>query len=217
MAGVWQGAQRRELAVPGSLDRPGQADAPDQPDAPDRTERLRSASQRPHASPEPDFPDQGRPVDHLPPGDQPARWSRADLRHRLELLPPGHPSSPPGEDLDHGQPPDAQGPDLATPSETTGQEDGRRHEAQPDRQAEAVKRDFWTEAPAFLRAATDLDRRWPADQAAAAIDRSRDPAGSWRGDGNQYLNPSQHAEARDVIAEVQCRSSAPARRISPSS
>jgi hypothetical protein len=38
---------------------------------------------------------------------------------------------------------------------------------------------------------------------AVAVDRSRDPAGSWRGDGNQYLNPKQHAEAKDVIADVQ--------------
>jgi hypothetical protein len=35
------------------------------------------------------------------------------------------------------------------------------------------------------------------------VDRSRDPAGSWRGDGNQYLSPEQHARAKDVIAGVQ--------------
>jgi hypothetical protein len=35
------------------------------------------------------------------------------------------------------------------------------------------------------------------------VDRSRDPAGSWRGDGNQYLSPERHAEAKDVIARVQ--------------
>ena len=28
------------------------------------------------------------------------------------------------------------------------------------------------------------------------------PTGSWRGDGNQYLNPDQHAQANDVIADV---------------
>src|SRR5260221_7102550 len=151
MAAVWQGAQRREPAVPGSLDRPGQAHAPDQPDAPDRPERLRSASPRPDAPPEPSLPDQERPVDHLAVGDQPARWSRTDLRQRLELLPPGHPSSPRGEDLDYSQLPDARGPDLPPPGETTAHEDGSRLEAQPDGQAEAAERDFWTEAPGFLR------------------------------------------------------------------
>jgi len=34
------------------------------------------------------------------------------------------------------------------------------------------------------------------------VDRTRDPAGSWRGDGNQYLNPEQHAQTNDVIASV---------------
>jgi hypothetical protein len=38
---------------------------------------------------------------------------------------------------------------------------------------------------------------------AVAVDRSRDPEGSWRGDGNQYLSPEQHAQAKDVIAGVQ--------------
>jgi hypothetical protein len=40
---------------------------------------------------------------------------------------------------------------------------------------------------------------------AAVVDRARDPAGSWRGDGNQYLDPEQHAQSNDVIAGV-CRS-----------
>ncbi|MGD0687372.1 MAG: hypothetical protein ABSA03_19920, partial [Streptosporangiaceae bacterium] len=57
--------------------------------------------------------------------------------------------------------------------------------------------------PRFLRAWADHVRLWPADQRAAAVDRSQDPAGSWRGDGNQYLSPEQHAQAKDVIAGVQ--------------
>jgi hypothetical protein len=35
------------------------------------------------------------------------------------------------------------------------------------------------------------------------VDRSQDPPGSWRGDGNRYLNREQHAEAQDVITRVQ--------------
>ncbi len=34
------------------------------------------------------------------------------------------------------------------------------------------------------------------------MDRSGDPAGSWRGDGNQYLDPERHAQANDLIARV---------------
>jgi hypothetical protein len=35
------------------------------------------------------------------------------------------------------------------------------------------------------------------------VDRSQDPEGSWRGDGNQYFSPEQHARVREVITEVQ--------------
>jgi len=40
------------------------------------------------------------------------------------------------------------------------------------------------------------------------VDRSRDPAGSWRGDGNQYLSPEQHARAKDEIINVREREAA---------
>jgi hypothetical protein len=106
--------------------------------------------------------------------DQPAPWSRADLGQRLDRLPFGHPSST--------QDSDAPGVD---------------HE--PD----AAERDYWSEVPRFLRAWEDHLRRWPDAQATAVVDRSRDPEGSWRGDGNQYLSPDQHAQAKDVIARVQ--------------
>jgi len=46
-------------------------------------------------------------------------------------------------------------------------------------------------------------RRWPAERAAVPVDHSRDPEGSWRGDGGQYLDPEQHAQADDEIAIVQ--------------
>jgi hypothetical protein len=105
-------------------------------------------------------------------------WSRADLQQRLERLPPGHPSSPRAVDADipyHG--------------------DGS------DREPDAVKRDYWSEVPGFLRKWADHVRRWP-ERAAVAVDRSHDPEGSWRGDGNQYLSPDQHTQASDVIARV---------------
>ena len=70
------------------------------------------------------------------------------------------------------------------------------------READAIKQNYWSEEPRFRRAWADHVRRWPAERVAAAVDRSRDPAGSWRGDGNQYLDPEQHAQSNEVIAGV---------------
>jgi hypothetical protein len=56
--------------------------------------------------------------------------------------------------------------------------------------------------PRFLGTWTDHVRRWPAERVAAVVDRARDPAGSWRGDGNQYLDPEQNAQSNEVIAGV---------------
>jgi hypothetical protein len=106
-------------------------------------------------------------------------WSRADLQQRLERLPPGHPSSPRAADAD-------------VPRRGDGS----------DREPDAVKRDYWSEVPRFLRAWADHLRRWPAERVAVAVDRSRDPEGSWRGNRNQYLDPEQHAQAEDEIAMV---------------
>ena len=170
-------ALRGELTVPGSRDWPGQRNAPYQPEAPTQ---LRPASSRPDSAPGPDRPDAARPAERLASDDQHARWSRDDMRQRLERLPPGHPSSPRTDAPD-------------------------RNESASSRQVDAVKRDFWSEVPRFLRAWADHVLRWPAERAAAAVDRSRDPAGSWRGDGNQYLNPEQHAQAKDEIIKVRQR------------
>jgi hypothetical protein len=71
----------------------------------------------------------------------------------------------------------------------------------PEREPDAVRRTYWTELPRFLRAWSDHVRSWPAERV-APVDRSRDPEGSWRGDGNQYLNPDRHAQAKDEIAGV---------------
>jgi hypothetical protein len=161
--------------VPGSRDWPGQ------PDAPETARQLRSESPRPDSLPE--RSDEARPADRLT-DDHPARWSRDDLRQRLERLPPGHPSSPQADDRD-----------LSSPREDT----------EPYRQADAAERSFWSEEPRFHQASEDLLHRWPSDQATVAVDRSRDPAGSWRGDGGQYLNPELHEEAKDVIVAVQQR------------
>jgi hypothetical protein len=107
------------------------------------------------------------------PGDERVPWSRADLQQRLDRLPPGHPSSP----------------------------DHRLDE--PDLEPDAVKPDYWSRVPRFLQAWADHVRKWPTERAAVAVDRSRDPAGSRRAESGLYLPPERHAQARDVIAEVQ--------------
>jgi hypothetical protein len=78
-------------------------------------------------------------------------------------------------------------------------EQGDRSDHQPD----APESAYWREVPRFEQAWEDHVRRWPDEKAAAAVDRSRDPEGSWRGDGNQYLDPEQHAQAKAEIARVQ--------------
>ena len=78
-----------------------------------------------------------------------------------------------------------------------------RYDADSGRGPDASGRGYWAEVPRFLRAWADHVRLWPAGRRAATVDRSQDPAGSWRGDGNQYLSPEQHAQAKDVIAGVQ--------------
>jgi hypothetical protein len=188
--------------VPGSLDRPGwprPLDPPDPPDADGTPKRLRPASPRLHPPTVADGPDE---TDHSATGDPPVRWSRADLRQRLERLPPGHPSSLRSDAPDHDQPPGVRDPDRPTSAETAEQDSGAHREAKPDHQADAVKRNYWSEVPRFLRVWADHLRRWPAELKTAVVDRSRDPEGSWRGDGNQYLDPERHAQSNDVIAGV---------------
>jgi hypothetical protein len=101
--------------------------------------------------------------DRLAEGDQPAAWTRDDLRQRLEHLSPAHPSS----------------------------------------LADKPERNLRSEVPRFQDAWAEHLRRWPEDQRDTTVDRSQNPEGSWQGDGNQYLNPDQHAQAKEVIEAVQ--------------
>jgi hypothetical protein len=187
------------VAVPGALDRPDQPRSSDQPDTNKMPGQLRSPSPRPEPLPKTDRPDETGPTDRAAATDDPVAWSRADLQERLGRLPPGHPSSPRIADLSRDQ---ARDRDVPSPRDKTEQDHsaGTDH---PDREPDAVKRDYWREVPRFFRAWADHVRRWPAEKVAATVDRSRDPAGSWRGDGNQYLNPERNAQAKDVITRVQ--------------
>jgi hypothetical protein len=176
--------------VPGSLDRPGQPHAPDGAGADQRARRL-----------PPERFDQPGPADRPASGDEPARWSRADLRQRLERLPPGHPSSLGNDDPDPDEWTDIED-DRPMPRENAEPDRTAPHEAEPDRQPDDAKRDYWSEVPRFLRASADHERRWPEKRTTTAVDRSHDPDGSWRGDGNQYLDPDQHTQTNEEIARV---------------
>jgi hypothetical protein len=190
----------REPPVPGSLDRPGQPRPLDPPDPPDGAPgRLRPASTR---SDSPTVADRADGTEHLATGDPPARWSKADLHQRLERLPPGHPSSLPSDAPDHDQPPGVRDPDRPTSAENAEEDSGARRESNPDLQADAVKRDYWSELPRFLQAWADHIRTWPGERAASVVDRSQDQEGSWRGDGAHYLNPEQHREVSEEITRV---------------
>ena len=166
--------------MPRSLDRPGQPSGPDQPDATEAPSRLRPASSQEDLPSTLDRSDQRQLANT-------ERWSKDDLRKRLERLPPGHPSSLHGDDWESG--------------EVRGLREPENARIQ-DREADAIKQNYWSEVPRFLRAWADHVRRWPAERVTAVVDRTRDPAGSWRGDGNQYLDPDQHGQANDVIADV---------------
>jgi len=193
---------------------PGLRDRPDQPlqlgsSAPSGPDEVPSADQQ--ATDAPPSPDRASVVDRQQ-ARPPERWSRDELDQRLERLPHGHPSSTRGDDPGTADEPR----DSDTPPTGGGQQDGNRvpeghelrnHEAgaspdHPGHGPDHPERNFWTEQPAFERAWAAHEARWPSEQKTAAMDRTRDPAGSWRGDGGQYLTPDQHNQAKDVIAGV---------------
>jgi hypothetical protein len=112
---------RREPTVPGANDVPGRLrptlpDSPAAADHDDALERLASAD----------------------PGHS-ERWSRAELRERLERLPACHPS--------------------AVRSDAP-----ERAQQRPDHRAETAERNYWSEVPRFERAWADHVRRWPGEQ-----------------------------------------------------
>jgi hypothetical protein len=134
-----------------------------------------------------------------------ATWSRDDLRERLRQLPPSHPSSlvrtaaPPSDQ--RLQADDRQGhPDRAV--DRPDREPSATSDPDVARDPDAARRDYWSEVPRFMRTWAAHEHTWPERQA-SAVDRSKDPPGSWRGKGNQYLDPEQHARAKDVIADVE--------------
>jgi hypothetical protein len=154
----------------------------------------------------------GAPVrpDAPPAADGQARWSRDGLRERLRRLPPGHPSSverttaAPGDrrlPADGHQP--SPGGHVDRTAEHSDREPGLDRTPYATREPDAARRDYWSEVPRFLQTWAAHESTWPAERRTSTVDRSMDPPGAWRGDSNQYLDPDQHAQTLDVIADVQ--------------
>jgi hypothetical protein len=206
--------------VPGSLDRPNKPQLPGEARAADAIERMPSESRRPELPTELHRADQSA----LPgPRDLPGRWSKTDLRQRLANMALGHPSSLDSDVSDRTESPSTSDTDSEDPT-ADGDENrearsvaGREGDLKrpgspeppdgpggppPDKEVPEIHRNYWTELPRFRDEWAEHVVKWPDSRAAAFVDRSRDQAGSWRGDGDQYLSPEQHAEANDLIAEV---------------
>ncbi len=72
----------------------------------------------------------------------------------------------------------------------------------PDR-PEGRSLSFSDQIPRFEAVWKSHVARWPGKPANADRARHDDPPGSWRGRGNEYLNPEQHAEVGGLIADLQ--------------
>jgi hypothetical protein len=166
--------------VPRSLDRPDQPPVPDQSGAIDTPSRLRPAPSHQDLPPALDPADQTELPDS-------GRWSKAGLRQRLEHLPPGHPSSLRSDDPESGEARGFMEPENARISSG---------------EADTIRQNYWSEVPRFLRASAEHVRRWPAERVTLEVDRSGDPAGSWRADSTRHLNPEQYTQVKEEIGQV---------------
>lgn len=109
---------------------------------------------------------------------RPDRGSAADLRQRLDRLPPGHPSAP--ADL----------ADLSVPADRAAAAAGdRRLPAEPSPSPES----WQLQAPRLRARWEEIRARW-SGQASSPPDRSDDEPGSWRGDSGRTLSPEQNRQ-----------------------
>ncbi len=121
---------------------------------------------------------------------------RENLLRRLAELPPWHPSRV-ADKTKHGDEPDrawAVGPD-----DRGAQVRPDDREGWPD-SADRGERGFWSEVRRLKELWHAHVDRWPDKQdQGAGPDRPDDPPGSWRGAGDRYLSPEDHAEAEKQI------------------
>jgi hypothetical protein len=71
---------------------------------------------------------------------------------------------------------------------------------------EATQSQYWDEVPRFVEAWSELKNEWPerreSTAAVDAVDRSEDPPGSFRSDGDAYLSPEQNEQVTEEIGRV---------------
>jgi hypothetical protein len=119
----------------------------------------------------------GEPAERLAEQPRAETTLRDSLRQRLADLPPWHPSSP------HADRP-------------------RGSKDRPGQDGDKPGGSFWEQVPRLEALWKSHIARWPDKPATKAV-RDGDPPGSWRGRGDQYLNPEQHAQAKQLISDLQ--------------
>jgi hypothetical protein len=143
-----------------------------------------------------------------------------DLMQRLERLPPGHPSSPYYEDGTRKPPvtrpadrelplPDDLDPDAEVPftdSPAKADPDQKSPETQDlalnQPESPDADRRSWSEALPYLKNQWErLQERWPQEQH-PQVDRGNDEPGSWRGEGDQYLNAEENLVAGHALERI---------------
>ena len=159
--------------------------------------------------------------------DRPSLAERAsdDLVQRLERLPPGHPSSPYNEDGTRKPPvprptdrelplPDGRDADAEPAFTRWPPEAGPDHESSdtqdlplnqpepPGPESSPSDSRPWEEALSDLKEQWDRhEERWPQEQR-PQIDRSNDEPGSWRGEGDQYLDADENLVAGHALERI---------------
>jgi hypothetical protein len=158
--------------------------------------------------------------------DRPSLGERADhdLVQRLERLPPGHPSSPYNEDgtrkppvarpvdrelpLPDGRDADAEPtstrwpPEASPDQESSGTQDLPLRPEPPGPEASLSDSRSWEKALSHLKEQwARHEERWPREQR-PQIDRSNDEPGSWRGEGDQYLDAEENLVAGHALERI---------------
>lgn len=206
--------------MPGWRDLPGQSAVRDQPAPRDQPTRLPAADRPEHGS----RADLQQRLDALPP-DHPSSPRSADRAssdradsNRAETGRGDRAETDRGDRAETGRSDRAE----ADRAEADRAEADRADWADPQRADRADReqpgvgeptvvedhgpdgheRDYWRQTARFERLWAEHVERWPDERLEATVDRSRDPAGSWRGSGNQYLSREQHERTEHVIAGV---------------
>jgi hypothetical protein len=173
-------------------------DRPDDPDVP-----RDNPSDRPADRPPPETRFRQEAYDDLRAETEPEERTEPSARSE-----PGARSNPERRSENAQQPEPVSGTEERTEPAARSESEQQSEKAQ---QPEPVS--SWEENAKTSRWMwTEYKRRWPSEER-PAIDRSNDPPGSWRGEGNQFLNPAdnQRVEAAyDRILDLEKKRITPA-------